>query len=126
MGVTQHGATRKPSGGRIRSNRGKRSFDAGSAPTLTKIGTQKKKTKRIMSGKRKETLLKADIVNVYNPKEKKYQKAKIKIVTENKANRHYVRRNILTKGAIIETDLGKAVITGRPGQEGTINAKLIL
>ena len=36
-----------------------------------------------------------------------------------------VRRNILTKGAIIETDAGKAKITNRPGQEGTVNAVLV-
>jgi len=46
-------------------------------------------------------------------------------VLENPANRHFVRRNILTKGTIIETVKGKAKITGRPGQEGMVNAVLI-
>ena len=36
------------------------------------------------------------------------------------ANRHYVRRNILTKGTVITTDKGNAVITSRPGQEARI------
>jgi small subunit ribosomal protein S8e len=31
----------------------------------------------------------------------------------------------MTKGAIIETEIGKAVVLNRPGREGTINAKLI-
>ena len=47
------------------------------------------------------------------------------MVVENKANKDFVRMNILTKGAIIETDLGKAKITSRPGQSGSINAILI-
>ena len=52
-------------------------------------------------------------------------KTEIISVVENPANIHYVRRNIMTKGAIIETELGKAKITSRPGQTGTINAILI-
>ena len=43
---------------------------------------------------------------------------------ENPANPNYVRRNLLTKGAIIKTELGNARILSRPGQDGTINAVL--
>jgi len=56
---------------------------------------------------------------------KKYSKVKIKNVVENPANRHFVRRNILTKGTVVDTDKGKAKITNRPGQEGSINAVLV-
>ncbi|HID05027.1 MAG TPA: hypothetical protein EYP20_04390, partial [Aigarchaeota archaeon] len=31
----------------------------------------------------------------------------------------------ITKGTIIETELGKAVVTSRPGQDGVINAILL-
>ncbi len=68
----------------------------------------------------------ADTANVYDKKTKKFYKTKIKNVAENPANRHYVRRNIMTRGAIIETEKGKAVVTSRPGQDGTVNAVLIL
>ena len=44
---------------------------------------------------------------------------------ENKANQHYVRRSILTKGAVIKTEIGDARITNRPGQDGVINARLL-
>ncbi len=44
---------------------------------------------------------------------------------ENAANRHYVRRDIITKGTIIQTKLGKARVTSRPAQDGTVNAVLI-
>jgi small subunit ribosomal protein S8e len=44
---------------------------------------------------------------------------------ENPANPHYVRRNIITKGAVIKTELGNAKVTSRPGQDGVVNAALI-
>jgi len=51
--------------------------------------------------------------------------ADIETVELNGANRNYVRRNIITKGAIIQTTLGKAKVTNRPGQDGSINAVLV-
>ena len=50
---------------------------------------------------------------------------KILDVIENPANPHYVRQNIVTRGAIIETDAGRARVTSRPGQHGVISAVLI-
>ena len=44
---------------------------------------------------------------------------------ENHADPNYVRRNILTRGAIIKTDIGNARILNRPGQSGVVNAILI-
>ena len=73
----------------------------------------------------KRALLSIDTANVYNPKEKKYEQLKIETILENPANRHFVRRNIMTKGTIIKTEKGKARITNRPGQEGVVNAILI-
>jgi len=35
------------------------------------------------------------------------------------------RRRILTRGAIIDTRLGEAVVTSRPGQDGIVNALLL-
>ena len=46
-------------------------------------------------------------------------------VIENTANPNYVRRNIITKGAIVETPEGNAKVTSRPGQDGVINGILI-
>jgi small subunit ribosomal protein S8e len=70
-------------------------------------------------------LLKCDVANVTDPKTGVAKKVKIETVVENPANLHYVRRNILTKGAIIKTELGKARITSRPAQDGAVNAVLI-
>jgi small subunit ribosomal protein S8e len=42
-------------------------------------------------------------------------------VRENPANPNYVQRNIITKGAILETDLGLVRVRSRPGQDGVLN-----
>ncbi|MFB6184110.1 MAG: 30S ribosomal protein S8e, partial [Haloarculaceae archaeon] len=44
---------------------------------------------------------------------------------ENPSNPNYARRNIITKGAIIETSEGRARVTSRPGQDGQVNAVLV-
>jgi small subunit ribosomal protein S8e len=46
-------------------------------------------------------------------------------VKNNPANPFFARRNITTKGAVIETDIGDAIVTSRPGQDGIVNARLI-
>ena len=43
-------------------------------------------------------------------------------VRENASNPNYVQRNIITRGAILETDLGLVQVRSRPGQDGVINA----
>jgi small subunit ribosomal protein S8e len=48
--------------------------------------------------------------------------ATIEDVVENPANVNYARRNIITKGAIIETSDGRARVTSRPGQTGQVSA----
>ena len=78
-----------------------------------------------MGGHEKVRLLSIETVNVFDPKTKKYKQSKVKNALENTANKNFVRRNILTKGTVIETEAGKAKITSRPGQEGTVNAVLV-
>lgn len=116
---------RKVSGGRYVNLRKKRLCDLASEPTLTGLGETKKKIVRSKASRIKVRLLKANTANVYDKKSKKHKIVKIKTILENPANRHYVRRNIITKGSIIDTELGKARVTNKPGQEGAINAVLI-
>ena len=78
-----------------------------------------------MGNNQKARLLSTETANLFDPKTKKYEQVKIKTITDNPANRHFVRRNIMTKGSIIDTERGKARITSRPGQDGTVNAVLI-
>jgi small subunit ribosomal protein S8e len=62
---------------------------------------------------------------VVNPKNNQMEVAEIMGVIENHANDHFVRRNIITKGAVVETNLGQVKITSRPGQDGMVNGVLI-
>lgn len=125
MAIVQKRSKRKISGGRYRSWRKKRVHELGTLPSFTKLGKKVVKSVRTIGGSKKRVLLSGDIANVYNPKEKKYEKLKIETIVENPANRHFIRRNIITKGTIIKTEKGKARVTSRPGQEGNINAVLI-
>src|SRR5881296_1264151 len=52
-------------------------------------------------------------------------KSKLLRVIRNPANVDYQRRGVITKGAIVETELGQARVTSRPGQDGVINAILL-
>lgn len=126
MAVNQRESKRKPSGGLLkRIHRRKTKADLGRVPSHTRLGELKNDLVRIRGGALKERLYQANTANVLDPKTKKYSKAKITSVAENPASRHFVRQNIMTKGAIIETEKGKARITSRPGQDGVINAVLV-
>lgn len=125
MAISQARSKRSPTGAKYKAFRKKKQFELGREPTLTGLGARRLRRIRVMGGNSKYALLSCDIANVQDQKSGKCFKAKIKTITENPANRHYVRRNIITKGTIILTDKGKAKVTSRPGQEGTINAVLL-
>jgi small subunit ribosomal protein S8e len=112
------------SGKRYRRIRIKRKHEQGGYFTQTKLSDKEERKKEHgKGGVPKIRLKKAVFANVLT--KEGYKKAKIKNVLETKDNRNFFRLNIITKGAIIETELGKAVVLNRPGREGTINAKLI-
>ncbi len=125
MGLWQGKSQRKKSGGRLRYARKKRKFEIGAETQTTVIGKQRKKHARTRAANSKLRILSADMANVVNPKKNEIKKVKITSVLENPSNPHYVQRNIITKGAIIQTELGRARVTSRPGQDGIINAVLI-
>jgi len=116
---------RKISTGIYKAGRKKKHHEMGRDPTLTKISEKRTTPIKKRAGVTKDVLLAIDIANVLDPKTKKYEKLKIKTILENPANRHYVRRNIITKGSVIETEKGKARVTSRPGQEASVSAVLI-
>ena len=124
MARSQLRSKRKISGGRYRSARTKRKRELARLPTLTRLGEKKVKKLRVRGGHQKRILLALKEVNLTD-KQGKTQKVEILNIIENPANPNFVRRNIITKGTIIETKLGKARITSRPGQESTLNATLI-
>lgn len=116
---------KKPSAGRKRAYRKKRRFEQGSFPAETIIGELKRKTARGQGGNRKLKVLSDKQVCVTDIKTGKTEKVEITRVIKNPANIDYNRRGVITKGAVIETPLGSARITSRPGQDGVLNAVLI-
>lgn len=125
MALWQGKSRRKPSGGRRRPARLKKRFEIGRDYEFTLIGEVRQKKIRVRGNNLKMRLYRANMANVMDQKNKKVLRAKIITVTKNAANPNYVRRNIITKGAIIKTDKGSAMVTSRPGQDGIINAVLI-
>lgn len=125
MTITQKRSKRKPTGGRYKTKVPKRNIQIGSRPVLTSVGEKRLRTKRTLGGNSKLRLLSVNKVNLMDPKTNKASIADLKTILENPANRHFVRRNIISKGAIIETPKGKAKVTNRPSQEGFVNAVLV-
>lgn len=125
MSESHSKSKRTKTGAKRHKRRDKTRAELGREGVPVTVGKTKRKPIRGMGGNIKQTLRKADEINVMDPKTKKIQKTMIKTVLENPANRHYVRRNIITKGAIVETALGKAKVTSRPGQDGIVNGILL-
>ena len=116
---------RKPTGGKLILARGKRKYEIGREQSDTTIGEVRIKKVQIRGGKEKVKMLRGNMVAVADPVTGMSKMVKIETAKENRANLHYMRRSILTKGAIIKTEIGDARITNRPGQDGVINAVLV-
>ena len=125
MALWQGKSRRKPTGGRLISSKGKRKYEIGTEKQFTKVGAQSLKRYRGMGGNIKIRMLAAEYANVVDRKTNKVTKAKILGVKTNPADPNYVQRSLINKGATIKTDLGDAVITSRPGQDGAVNAILL-
>ena len=121
-----HGISRrKPSGGRRVQARGKRSTEISTEKQMALIGEPKRKIYRRTGGNTLVRVLAANKVSINNPKTGKTILGTIENVVENESDPNYVRRNVLVKGAIIETDKGRVRITSRPGKDGGINGVLV-
>lgn len=89
------------------------------------MGKKKRKVARGRGGNLKIKILSEKQVCVTDPKTGKTEKTEVVRVVKNPANIDYDRRGVITKGAIVETPLGQARITSRPGQHGVLNAVLV-
>lgn len=127
FGVQLHArSARNLSGnGKLRiKNRDRKRHEVGGYFTATKLGNENVvTTERGRGATQKIKLRNAAYANLLT--KDGYKKVKIKSIVESRDNRNFARLTILTKGAIIETELGKAVITNRVGREGSVNAKLL-
>lgn len=85
----------------------------------------KRKCRELWGGNKKLKIFSANYINVTDINTNKTSKVKILRFESNLASKDYNRRHIITKGAIVETELGKVKVTSRPGQQGVINGVLI-
>ena len=125
MAISQGKSTRSPSGARNVANRGKRKSELGRDPAETRVDEKRLRKIRTRGGNEKLRLASANKINLTDVKSGKSQVTDILGVIENDANPNYVRRNIITKGAVVETPEGNAKVTSRPGQDGVVNGILI-
>ena len=110
-----HGISRRKStGGRRVPSRGKRSTEISSEKQFALIGEPKRKIYRKTGGN-------LSLIG----KDGKSSVATITTVIKNDANPNYIRRNILTRGAVVETDKGHVKITSRPGHDGGLNGVIL-
>jgi small subunit ribosomal protein S8e len=127
MAIWQAESKRKPSGGRRIASHKKRKFEIGRETQSATLGEPKAKVVRTRGGHSRVRVITTNTIIVTDPKTGKAQRAQIVPpgVVTNAANPHYVRRNIITRGAVVKTNLGLARVTSRPGQHGTLNAVLV-
>jgi small subunit ribosomal protein S8e len=119
--MRDHGRSlRLRTGGRRRPKRDRRKHELGSEPTETQVGDTELKTVDARGGQTKVRAIRSDQASVAAGGE--VVAAEITDVVENPADPNYARRNIITRGAIVETSEGQAKVTSRPGQDGQINA----
>jgi len=116
---------RKETGGKRRPYRGRRASEADDYAFETAVGETVRSPKRARGGTLKFGLRYANTANVYDPSTTKTTKSEIVRVTANPANREYERRGVITRGATIETKLGKARVTSKPSDDGVVNAILL-
>lgn len=116
-------AGRKISGGKYHKQCKKQKHAMPGHARIVKLADKKTKLMRGMGGILKTVSLSQNTINII--KNGKGKKVKIKNVLETPSNRFLARQNILVKGAIVDTEMGKAKITNRPGQEGTIQGILV-
>jgi len=115
---------RKPTGGKIRVSRGKRKSEAGRAPAFTRIGERRLKIVRVRGGGLKLRLIAGDQINVALGGGVT-RRARILGFIENPSDKVLSRRGIITRGALVRTELGVVRVTSRTGQHGILNGVLV-
>jgi len=116
-------AKRKETGGRTRSSRGRRAYERDGYPIEPLVGETATRLSRQRGGSISSGIVFTNIANVSDSKGKA-TKSKILRVKKSPANRDFERRGVITKGAVIETEAGEAVVTSRPTDDGVVNAVL--
>ncbi|OYR37951.1 30S ribosomal protein S8e [Halorubrum sp. Ib24] len=116
-------STRKRTGGRLKHASNKKRHQLGREPAETTVGETRVQYIDSRGTERKIRALSTNVAQVADGGE--VSEADIENVVDNPSNVNYARRNIVTKGAVIDTSAGRARVTSRPGQTGQVNAVLI-
>ena len=125
MALWQGRSKKKSTGGSYRPFRKKKAHEIAPESQFAVVREETNmKIYRTRGNNMKGRLMTVSYANVFNPKTGKAQKSRILTVKDNPANHNYVQRNILTKGAVVQTEIGMARVTSRPGQDAVVNAVL--
>jgi len=116
-------AGRKATGGKYKRPKKKKKDGRLAQTRIVKLAAKKTKTLRVKGGAKKTVTLSNNKANIIH--NGKSTVVEIKNVLETPSNIFLARQNVLVKGAIIETELGKAKITNRPSQEGNVQAVIL-
>jgi small subunit ribosomal protein S8e len=116
-------AKRRPTGGRTRPSRGRRAYEKDSYAYEPLVGATAGRVSRLRGGSLSTGLIYSDTANV-SDKSGKTVKTKILRVKKSPANRDYERRGVITKGSLLETEAGEALVTSKPTDDGVVNAVL--
>ena len=116
---------RKHTGGLIKHTRSRRSDEKDSFSVDTLLGDHSIRVKNSRGGNIKVSLVSDNSVNVIDKSNNSIKKVDITRVLKNPSNRDYERRRVITRGAILDTELGKVRVLSRPGQSGIIDGILI-
>ena len=125
MARSQARSKRKYTGKKYKHFRKRRKRELEGPRIDAEIGPEKKKKKRALGGNMKLKLFATQFINVTDLSTNKTQKVRILRFEENLASKDLNRRHVLTKGAVVETELGSVKITSRPGQHGVLNGVLV-
>lgn len=125
MAIWHRRSNRTSTGSRLRRFRSKRKYEMGRTPTETLMGETKRRIVDSRGKVKKTPALRIQFVNVTDPAKGVTFRAEIQDVETNPANMDYQRRKVITRGTIIKTTKGRAMVTNRPGQDGILNAILI-
>jgi len=112
---------RKPTGGRSKPSRGRRAYEKDGYAIEPLVGPMARRPIHRRGGLVTAGVTFADFANVSDSKGKA-TKSKILRVKKSPANRDYERRGVITRGAVIETEAGEAIVTSRPTADGVVNA----
>lgn len=114
---------RRPTGGRSKPSRGRRAFEKDGYPIEPLVGPISRRPIRRRGGLVTAGVVFSDVANVSDPSGKT-TRSKILRVKKSPANRDFERRGVITRGAVLETEAGEALVTSRPTADGVVNAVL--